>query len=125
MLTLPLWALSRILLCMLAVFRLHTLNRKKIAQCELQGITAEKADVFAELGDGSPLYRCVLHPLEIAPVRHSNLYSQVHTLKADWLGVADVLNSRWRHLEYTTPHYLSSFPYSTVPCISFSGYLET
>ncbi len=119
MLTPPLWALSRILLCMLAVFRLHTLNRRKIAQCEREGITAEKADVFAELGDASPLYRCVLHPLEIAPVRHNNLYSQVHTLKVDWLGVADTsdtlgyYNSRHR-IERATPRDLFLFPHSTI-----------
>ncbi|KAM5543433.1 hypothetical protein V8D89_002684 [Ganoderma adspersum] len=37
--------------------RLHILNRRKIAQCEREGITAEKSEAFAELGDVSPLYR--------------------------------------------------------------------
>ncbi|KAI1794360.1 MFS general substrate transporter, partial [Ganoderma leucocontextum] len=48
-----------IVLCALAMIRLHRLNRSKIAQCDHEGITADKAEVFAELGDGSPLYRCV------------------------------------------------------------------
>ncbi|PIL23086.1 MFS general substrate transporter [Ganoderma sinense ZZ0214-1] len=40
--------------------RLHLINRSKIAQCEREGITAEKSDAFEELGDGSPLYRYTL-----------------------------------------------------------------
>lgn len=42
------------------------LNRRKIAQCRHEGITVEKADSFAELGDASPLYRCVSRPLAIS-----------------------------------------------------------
>ncbi|PIL23089.1 MFS general substrate transporter [Ganoderma sinense ZZ0214-1] len=45
-----------IVLCAIAMIRLHMLNQGKITQCEREGITAEKSDVFAELGDGSPLY---------------------------------------------------------------------
>ena len=51
------------------MLRLHVLNRRKIAQCEREGITAEKSEAFAELGDGSPLYRCVLHSIEIPTVQ--------------------------------------------------------
>ncbi|KAM5543430.1 hypothetical protein V8D89_002681 [Ganoderma adspersum] len=49
-----------IVLCALAMVRLHILNRSKIAQCEREGITAEKSEAFVELGDGSPLYRYML-----------------------------------------------------------------
>nr|VWP01916.1 Dense granular protein GRA10 [Ganoderma boninense] len=54
-----------ITLCGLAIIRLHMLNRSKIAKCEREGITAEKSEAFAELGDGSPLYRYVLHRIDV------------------------------------------------------------
>lgn len=63
------WAECRILLCPLAMLRLHVLNRSKIAQCEREGITAEKSETFAELGDGSPLYRFVPYSIEV-PTLH-------------------------------------------------------
>ncbi|KAI1794369.1 MFS general substrate transporter [Ganoderma leucocontextum] len=49
-----------IVLSALSMIRLHKLNRSKIAQCEHEGITADKSEAFAELGDGSPLYRYTL-----------------------------------------------------------------
>lgn len=36
------------------------MNRKKIAQCEREGITIDMAGEFVEMGDASPLYRLVL-----------------------------------------------------------------
>ncbi|PIL28032.1 MFS general substrate transporter [Ganoderma sinense ZZ0214-1] len=39
---------------------LHMLNKKKIAQCERDGLTLADEDAFAELGDRSPLYRYTL-----------------------------------------------------------------
>ncbi|PIL23217.1 MFS general substrate transporter [Ganoderma sinense ZZ0214-1] len=49
-----------IVLCALTMLRLHALNRSKTAQCEREGVTADKSDAFAELGDSSPLYRYTL-----------------------------------------------------------------
>ena len=40
-----------------AVVTLRTLNKRKIAQCEREGLTLADEDTFAELGDRSPLYR--------------------------------------------------------------------
>nr|VWP01939.1 PKS_ER domain-containing protein [Ganoderma boninense] len=52
--------LGGIVLCALTMLRLHVLNRSKIAACEREGITADKFDVFSELGDSSPLFRYTL-----------------------------------------------------------------
>ena len=64
------------------MFWLHVLNRSKIAQCEREGITADDSEEFAELGDGSPLYRCVQNPFEGEPpsLDHTDLSSQIHTV---------------------------------------------
>ncbi|KAM5543421.1 hypothetical protein V8D89_002672 [Ganoderma adspersum] len=40
-----------------AVVTLRALNKRKIAQCEREGLTLADEDTFAELGDRSPLYR--------------------------------------------------------------------
>ena len=40
-----------------AVVTLRALNKRKIAQCEREGLTLADEDAFAELGDRSPLYR--------------------------------------------------------------------
>nr|VWP01923.1 N/A [Ganoderma boninense] len=40
-----------------AMFTLHTLNKRKIAQCEREGLTMNDAERYAEMGDRSPLYR--------------------------------------------------------------------
>ena len=47
------------MLCSVTMFWIHALNRSKIAQCEHEGITIDKSEAYAELGDGSPLYRYV------------------------------------------------------------------
>ena len=52
------------LVCAFTMLWLHALNRSKIAQCQREGITADKSEAFAELGDGSPLYRFVQHPFQ-------------------------------------------------------------
>ena len=51
--------LCSFVLCAVNMFWLHVLNRSKIARCAREGITIDKLEAFAELGDGSPLYRCV------------------------------------------------------------------
>ncbi|PIL29687.1 MFS general substrate transporter [Ganoderma sinense ZZ0214-1] len=43
-----------------AIVTLRMLNKKKIAQCERDGLTLADEDAFAELGDRSPLYRYTL-----------------------------------------------------------------
>ncbi|KAI1795256.1 MFS general substrate transporter [Ganoderma leucocontextum] len=50
----------------LAMLEFARLNRKKIAQCEREGITEDMASEFAEMGDASPLYRSVYSPPQIA-----------------------------------------------------------
>ncbi|PIL29690.1 MFS general substrate transporter [Ganoderma sinense ZZ0214-1] len=47
-------------MCIVAILTLHTLNKKKIAQCERDGLTLADEDAFTELGDRSPLYRYTL-----------------------------------------------------------------
>ena len=42
------------------------LNRKKIEQCEREGITMDMAGEFVEMGDASPLYRSVFSYLHTA-----------------------------------------------------------
>ncbi|KAM5539671.1 hypothetical protein V8D89_006780 [Ganoderma adspersum] len=44
-------------LCTIAMLEFTRLNRKKIAQCEREGITMDMAGEFVEMGDASPLYR--------------------------------------------------------------------
>ncbi|PIL29683.1 MFS general substrate transporter [Ganoderma sinense ZZ0214-1] len=44
-------------MCIVAIVTLHMLNKRKIAQCERDGLTLADEDTFAELGDRSPLYR--------------------------------------------------------------------
>ena len=73
-----LWAFRSIVLCVLAILRLHMINRHKIAQCEREGITAEKAGVFVELGDGSPLYRYILHSIEVSS-RRLTIFLDIHS----------------------------------------------
>lgn len=49
----------RAVLCTIAMLEFARLNRKKIAQCEREGITEDMASEFVERGDASPLYRSV------------------------------------------------------------------
>ncbi|KAM5543419.1 hypothetical protein V8D89_002670 [Ganoderma adspersum] len=91
-------------LCALAMFWLHALNRSKIAQCEREGITADKSEAFAELGDSSPLYRCVHHFVEgslvlsltrptskIYPV---NMYPQSNSLLQSSMNIFSFIQTR-------------------------------
>ena len=45
------------MLSVAAMLEFRRLNRKKIAQCERDGITEDMASEFVEMGDASPLYR--------------------------------------------------------------------
>ena len=58
----------------------HRPNQSRIGQCEREIITAEKAEAFAELGDGSPLYRCVQHSLGVCPSRPTDAFPQIYAL---------------------------------------------
>ncbi|PIL23215.1 MFS general substrate transporter [Ganoderma sinense ZZ0214-1] len=44
-------------MCAVAIVTLHRLNKRKIAQCERDGLTVADEDAFADMGDRSPLYR--------------------------------------------------------------------
>jgi hypothetical protein len=37
----------------------HIVNLQKIALCEREGITEARRDEFRDMGDESPLFRCV------------------------------------------------------------------
>ncbi|KAI0742333.1 MFS general substrate transporter [Daedaleopsis nitida] len=49
-----------ILLCSIAVFDFARLNRTKAKQCAKERITEEQGSNYAEMGDASPLYKCVI-----------------------------------------------------------------
>ena len=70
------------MLCAFTMLWLHALNRSKIAQCQREGITTDKSEAFAELGDGSPLYRFVQHPFQGDPpgLGHTDISSQIYVV---------------------------------------------
>lgn len=41
------------------------INKKKEKQCEREGITADRAEEFKGMGDGSPLFRSVIFVIVI------------------------------------------------------------
>lgn len=50
---------NSILLASFAMWEFSRLNRNKIAQCERENITEDKAGEYIDMGDASPLYRCI------------------------------------------------------------------
>ena len=56
---------GRAVLCTIVMLEFARLNRKKIAQCEREGITEDMVDEFVEMGDASPLYRLVVSSLRV------------------------------------------------------------
>lgn len=50
---------NSIMLASFAMWEFSRLNRNKIAQCERENITEDKAGEYVDMGDASPLYRCI------------------------------------------------------------------
>lgn len=50
----------RIVLTCVAMWDFSRLNKKKIGQCLREGIDESRRSEFAEMGNESPLFRCVI-----------------------------------------------------------------